>query len=315
MMFAGIDGGGTSTRCLIADSRGNIVGRADGGPSNLHENGADASARVIVNLVVSALGGWNPTEPLTAVACISGLDTPESRSRLRNSLTHEMPTVTWHTENDAVAAWTASFPDETRGIVAISGTGAIALARNGSREARAGGWGAKLGDPGSGYDIGRRGLIAVLRAADGMSPPTSLAASIVASLGLQSVHQIVDHMHFNLDASDVAALAPLVTEQAELGDPAATNAVNAAAQSIVEMAVAAATAVGLDQVNAVPLALMGGLAANKHFVATVEWAAAQAHANLTWRSTDKTPTVGALQLAIHQAGPTGASLFSPDAVG
>jgi N-acetylglucosamine kinase-like BadF-type ATPase len=53
------------------------------------------------------------------------------------------------------------------GCVVASGTGTIVVARSGTRWAKVDGWGAILGDGGSGFAIGRAGVDAALRAHDG----------------------------------------------------------------------------------------------------------------------------------------------------
>ena len=56
---------------------------------------------------------------------------------------------------------------ERDGAVVAAGTGTICVARRGERLAKVDGWGALLGDAGSGFAIGRAGLEAALRNADG----------------------------------------------------------------------------------------------------------------------------------------------------
>jgi N-acetylglucosamine kinase-like BadF-type ATPase len=69
--------------------------------------------------------------------------------------------------NDAVTAHLGALGGEP-GVVVVAGTGAIALAvRADGATARADGYGSRLGDDGGGHWIGRAGLAAALRAADG----------------------------------------------------------------------------------------------------------------------------------------------------
>ncbi len=62
----------------------------------------------------------------------------------------------------------------------------------GGETARAGGWGWRLGDEGSGYDIGHRALIAALRDHDGRGPATLLTESIRGALSLGTIDELVD---------------------------------------------------------------------------------------------------------------------------
>ena len=69
------------------------------------------------------------------------------------------------------------------GAVVAAGTGAVCVARRGERMAKVDGWGSLLGDAGSGFAIGRAGLDAALRAADGRGEQTALLAAAERRFG------------------------------------------------------------------------------------------------------------------------------------
>lgn len=304
MIFVGIDGGGTTTRCLASDRQGNTLGEATGPASNIHELGVRAASQLILALVEEALdsaGITNGAPPISGAACIAGIDTEEARALTRTALEAGTPIANWRVENDALAAWAAAFPDADRGIVAISGTGATALARSGSTEARAGGWGAELGDPGSGYDLGRKSLIAILRSADGIGPSTTLSSAILSHLGLARPHQVIDHVHFAMRHTDIAALAPLVLDHAERGDGVAHHIAKTVAESIITMAVAAGDSIGLGQTEPTPFALLGGLAKSRYFGTLVEGLIAETRRPLAWKHVNNEPVIGAVRLAMQDA--------------
>ena len=50
----GVDGGGSGTRCVIADLSGKILARGRGGPSNPLTAGADPAAEGILDAVKEA---------------------------------------------------------------------------------------------------------------------------------------------------------------------------------------------------------------------------------------------------------------------
>jgi N-acetylglucosamine kinase-like BadF-type ATPase len=303
VIFIGVDGGGTTTRCLARDHQGNTLGDVTGPASNIHEIGVRAASKLILALVQRTLHSAGMTRgvpTISAAACIAGIDTEEARLQTRTELQAGTPLATWRVENDALAAWMAAFPEGRRGIVAISGTGATALARNGTNEARAGGWGAELGDPGSGYDMGRRALMAMLRAADGIGPPTSLSPAILAHLGLIRPHQIIDHVHFTMRPTDIAALAPLVLEHAERGDAVASEIAEAVARSIITIAAGAGARIGLGQSRPAPFALLGGLANSQFFATLVETLIADTGERLAWQRVKNEPVIGAIRLAMQE---------------
>ena len=99
----------------------------------------------------------------------AGLGAAADRAQARRLLRGQARRVT--TASDAHWAHLAAFAGGP-GILVLSGTGSIALARDGrGKPRRAGGWGQLLGDAGSGFWIGRRALHdATLRAALRVDP-------------------------------------------------------------------------------------------------------------------------------------------------
>ncbi|KAA0228410.1 tetratricopeptide repeat protein, partial [bacterium] len=86
--------------------------------------------------------------------------------------------------NDALVALVGGC-GELNGVMVISGTGSIAYGFTpDGRSARAGGYGQWLGDEGSGFTIAHRGLIAVMRAADGREPPTAIRERVLSQLSI-----------------------------------------------------------------------------------------------------------------------------------
>jgi len=67
-----------------------------------------------------------------------------------------------------------------RGAIVASGTGSVAFAIGVSSVARVDGWGNIIGDAGSGFWIGRAGIVAVMRAHDGRGPATMLSPAVEA---------------------------------------------------------------------------------------------------------------------------------------
>jgi N-acetylglucosamine kinase-like BadF-type ATPase len=287
---------------MASDEQGNTLATAIGHGSNIHEIGVLPASQLILELVRRTLqkAGLPPRLPaISAAACIAGIDTEESCAQTRSALEAGTPAAIWRVENDSLAAWTAAFPDGRGGIVVVSGTGAMALARNGLNQARAGGWGAELGDPGSGYNLGRSALIAVLSAADGMGQPTTLSAAILAHLGLPRPHHLIDHVHFGMRHTDIAGLAPLVLDHAERGDRVAVQIATSVARSIIKLAIAAGTTAGLDLSRPAPFALLGGLADNDYFTTLVETLIIDSGEPLAWRPVQNQPVLGAVRLAMQ----------------
>lgn len=303
MNLIGLDIGGSKTDGVVVSGQ-QIVKRIQGPGSNLHQEGIAGTTRQIVSLVDQALASVaSRSDDTYAAVCIAGLDTEDSRQSMLQALDAADPAVRWRPENDAVGAWKGAFGHGTAGVVAIAGTGAAAYARNGQREARAGGWGALLGDEGSGYSIGRAALIAVLRAQDGMGPPTSLTPVLLRELGIPRSQDIIDMVHFQMTPSEIAALAPEVLSQAAGGDAEAERVVEEAAAALIESARAAARKVAEGEM-AMPFAAIGGLSRSEYYRARLRGHVEKAPRLLEWRDPVASPVIGAIYLAMERAGRT-----------
>ena len=147
------------------------------------------------------------------------------------------------------------------GVCLIAGTGSIALGRDQTgRQARTGGWGHIVGDEGSGFDIGRRALQAVLRAADGRGPQTTLQEALLRAWGLASPPELMGRVYpasGQVVVPDIADLAGLVFAQAAAGDPVARRIVDRAAGELTTAVLAVIA--DLSFPGAVPLAVTGGV--------------------------------------------------------
>jgi N-acetylglucosamine kinase-like BadF-type ATPase len=125
------------------------------------------------------------------------------------------------------------------GVVVAAGTGMIALAVGELGVARVDGWGFMLGDAGSGFEIGRRGLAAALRAHDGRG-----GSPLLAELATQALGPLDEVIHTIYGADNpvgaVAAFAAGVATAARRGDEVAAAIWASAAGEIAATALAAA---------------------------------------------------------------------------
>jgi len=179
----GVDGGGSKIACLVADEAGRLLGCGLGGPCNTNyvpcREASDALASAIGGALsaaglaaaqISALCISAPMEP----AAVEAVTAPLGIRRVVRAAEGETP------------RWAARFWIEQRvGVTVDAGTGSLARgwAADG-REASAGGWGATLGDEGSGYWIAMRAMSAVLQARDGRLGETLLGRAVLEHFGL-----------------------------------------------------------------------------------------------------------------------------------
>ena len=187
---------------------------------------------------------------------IAGTD----RSKLRGELLGSLPPSYGEAAiiSDAASAL-AGATGLRYGVVVIAGTGSIAYGENQAGEhARAGGWGWRLGDEGSGYTIGVNAILAVLRSQDGRGLETALTPKILGHLGLGSLEEIVDWVYSpGREPRDIAYLVPLVRETEVEGDEVAKLVMTRAGAELGLVADAVIKRIGLR--GEFPLSLNGGV--------------------------------------------------------
>jgi glucosamine kinase len=249
-LHLGLDGGGTGCRAVVADARGHVLARAEGGPANIASDPEGARANILDTIarVMAAAGG-----PVVAAGLgLAGANAAGAAERLRDALPFRLVRI----ETDAVTATLGALGDRD-GIVAAIGTGSVFARRIGGDFRQIGGRGFILGDEGSGAVMGRAALSAALRAEDGHGPLTPFLSGLIAehgdSMGLIAFAQTAR-------PADFAALAPRIIAAAPT-DPAAAYIVATA-----EAEIAAAIDI-LQDGRSLPVVFLGGL--GPHFAASL----------------------------------------------
>lgn len=259
----GIDGGGSKTIALLADENGTIVGRGLGGScafQALPETQVRRSLRQAVQGAFAQAG--LALRPVSVLALgLSGVDRPGDHLKVQRFLKEENLAEENVVVNDGeLLLWCGEL--RGRGIGVISGTGSIAIGRNrDGKLARAGGWGYRFGDEGSGFMIGTGALRAVAQADDLRGPRTLLTRLVLETWGLQKPADLIPYVYQgNLPYTEIAKLAVLVHRAAGQGDTAAMRILGEAARELVRMVNALCRQLGFT--GSVPAALGGGILLN-----------------------------------------------------
>lgn len=253
---AAIDGGGTKTVCLVSAPDGTILGRGEGGPANARFNRPERvkeSLLTALNGAVLAAGG--PVGPIDRVLTAAPATTELIQEALAPVVAAERVRVVHEADMALVGAHGAF-----TGCVVLAGTGSFARARSaGGMMCHVGGWGVLLGDEGSAYDIGRKALVAVARAADGRGQPTALTAAVLAHWQLDDPYQLKPLVYGgDMTQAKVAAIAPLVARAVRAGDHVATAIFASAGRDLAFAAATAVRGVGLEN-DEVHVSTAGGV--------------------------------------------------------
>lgn len=190
-LFIGIDGGGTKTTCAVGDDV-SVRAVATGAGSNVVRLG-EKEARAGLHEAIAGACAKAEVSPLRVqAACIgaAGAANPEINAAVKDMMRQVLPNACIQVVGDMVIAMEAAFPD-LPGVIAIAGTGSIVYGRNQAGEtARAGGWGYRISDEGSGEWIGRTAVAESMRAQDA-GRKTTLLERIAQEWKLSSPDEIV----------------------------------------------------------------------------------------------------------------------------
>ena len=235
-VFVGIDGGGTKTEFLLFSEDGHILYREVFGASNPNVTGGEKCLEVLKSGIDTMLGIHSEVD---GVFCgIAGCSSADNKKLIYDFFKKTFPALKVNINSDIVNVM-CSVPELDECIAAICGTGFSVFANVNDDIHRIGGWGYLLGKNGSGFDIGRDALSAVLAYEDGFGEKTIITDLVYAKLGTtvwESVPKI-----YEVGNSFIASFAPIVFKAYENGDEIAKKILDENAKSVaylIEQAVA-----------------------------------------------------------------------------
>jgi N-acetylmuramic acid 6-phosphate etherase len=232
--YLGIECGATRTIALLAPGKNQPCRRAEFGPANLRL--LDDAALLAHFTAVASLSRQTHA-PLAGLAIgMAGARTETDRQRIRTAAAIVWPKVPCYATNDletALAAVLSRGPSTNAAqVLVLSGTGSCCFGRTpDNRTAWLGGWGHILGDRGSGYQIGLRGLQAAVCHLDRAGRWSQLGQRLLQALQLNEPEDLIDWAG-SASKSAIAALAMQVFEAAARRDKVAADILQAAAASL-----------------------------------------------------------------------------------
>jgi N-acetylglucosamine kinase-like BadF-type ATPase len=259
-LVVGMDGGGTKTRALVADDRGETIAEVVGAASAVRPQEIERSAGVIAGVVRDAMEAADKSDVRPRVVCVgvAGVGRePERQALLDMLIAHEVAEDVV-VMTDLEIALEDAFGDGP-GVLLIAGTGSSAVARGPTgATARCGGWGPVIGDEGGGAWIGRRALSVVSAATDGREPETALTGAILTATEVQETSGLIRWAAAATPAT-FATLAPVVLQVADSGDLRANSIVSMAVEELALHVRALARQLFTDERASVPVSFTGGL--------------------------------------------------------
>jgi len=306
-LFAGIDGGGSTTRCVVGDEHA-ILGMGESGPSNIVRVGEEI-ARDSLNKAVTLACSAAKIETSQIQRICVGI-AGSGRSEIAQQVRQILSTIVQgeiEIVGDMIIALEAAFGPGP-GVIVIAGTGSIAYGRNASGKiARAGGWGFAISDEGSAHWIGRAAVSEVLHSKDeGESP--ELLKQLLAAWRLKTWEQMIMAANSSPTA-DFARLFPTIVAAADRQDPLARDLLTRAGRELAHLGRMVATRL-FPQAEDVRVATAGGVFRNAPIVRQVFYnQLGLSYPRILAIDTIIEPVHGALQIARKQ---TKAGTIAPD---
>lgn len=267
-VFLGVDGGGSHCSLALLDSSRRVLATSTSGPTNWNSVGKPRARENLESGLLQLVrsSGLEPSSlTVRACLCLSGFHGGEDAAVVTEWVRLLFPGSAVLVLNDVAAALASGTGGVLQGVVCIAGTGMCCYGRNSEgQEWSTGGMGPMLGDRGSGYALGSEMLAACARANDGRIGFTSLLEDLLERRKVKSFEELIGWRYDQKCSwADIAALAPVVLQHSENGDPVSREIVKANAK---EMANAIAVVIeklwGSEQIQ---LVLTGSLWNSLHY--------------------------------------------------
>jgi glucosamine kinase len=275
MLFAGIDGGQSSTTAVIGDEE-RVLARGHAGPAD-EVGAATDSTRLrdaLEGALRSALAGAKLAPDTQFDAIVAGVSGYEGRIY---GQAPRMPTQRFTLLHDAPIAHAGAFRGEP-GVVVIAGTGSVAYAvAQDGRTKMTGGWGYLFGDEGSAFWIARTFVTTATKNAAFVRP-------LLEYFGVANMRALVRAFYCGeIGRERLASFAEIALVSPEIADAAARELAKLAASAILDRPCA--------------IAFVGGVVRDNPFVLQVEAATRERLPDCAIVQPASDPAEGALILA------------------
>lgn len=297
----GIDGGGTKSIGYIANESGKILGKSKSGSLNFHSQGEksvkDHLHELINNLIYMVGCGMKDVELISMG--IAGIGRNKDRNTFLSTISSLNIESNLLLTTDIHIALVGAHGKE-KGIFTLSGTGSISFAIDDyGKQYRVGGWGHIIGDEGSGYDIGKKGLALVAKTVDGIGKNPSLMDRVFQHYGVKDTDEFIRYIYNpSRTKADIAKASKDVYHCALKGDNECLEILQRASQELADLTIALIDKMPLEDEYIVSVG--GGVFDNMDLVYKYFTNALNEYKyNITVKRPIYSPVIGALILAFN----------------
>lgn len=247
--YLGIDGGGTKTAMLLADSTGKPLRHLLFDCCNPVDIGMEKAMQVLRKGIYEICEGIS----LSRVVAFAGIAGGATMKQQLTAFFQNFQFLMFNCDSDNCNIMQAGLGEED-GITLILGTGICAWSRCGKVISRTAGWGYLVDDGGSAYNIGQDALKHYFSVVDGVADGGILTNNI--GTRFSNDPQSLLRQVYDGGKKWIAALAPMVFDAAKSGDEAAKAIIHRNMQVAAEII---ETAGKRFSKNPVPVVIAGGL--------------------------------------------------------
>ncbi len=222
--WIGVDGGGTHSTLVAVRNDGTVLGTASCGGLNGYVTGWETALERLceaVSALLSRCGASNYAVLSVGSAALDGRAEPDQVKALAGD---RIPLEKLELCGDVYMAERGACLGRS-GIAVVSGTGAMVLGVDDAGEEHiAGGWGYRLGDPGSAYGVATESLRAVFAAEEGIGEQTALREAALRFFGAANVRGLIGRIYSaECEPAGIASFAQEAISLAESGDSVAAR--------------------------------------------------------------------------------------------
>jgi len=194
MVIIGADGGGTKTKLAASDGAGNILGYACCGGINYNYYGIEQCRANLTSGIKSLLKSINAPDYdyLSVGLCALSEAATDGEKKFFCGGVFDPGKILL--QSDVYMALTGAFP-LSDGIMAVSGTGTMCVAKKDGEIFISGGWGYLLGDEGSGYYIALRGMRAAIKNSEGGGQKTAISEKLFKYFNIAEPRSLIDVLY------------------------------------------------------------------------------------------------------------------------